>query len=365
MKRSPLFLFLALSFIISCSPKEQPITEKEALDFAQKLELSVAKKSSNILDSIFYVPVFARRVANQSGETYNIKFVREVSGAILKMNLGKEILRSMGKTGTYEFLRHYEKDKHHHIVYRLFADDGLNYYDIELVKYNNEIKASDIFMLTSGEPLSKTLAHTLMLFTKHENEKKGKATQYQDHLREIKALIREHQFEDAKKYFEKLPASFKREKIFMIMNISICSNLGNDLHKQALVQLESKFPNDPSTQLFLIDSYLLDKDYDHALKAVNIIDSSVKIDPFLNYFRGNICSQKNDHAAAIVYYELLRKQKPGFADGIIELINSYIMTGENDKAKKLIAEYSANKKFDQTKLETIKMLYPDFVPLNL
>jgi uncharacterized protein YcbK (DUF882 family) len=37
------------------------------------------------------------------------------------------------------------------------------------------------------------------------------------------------------------------------------------------------------------------------------------------------------------------------------------MTGENDKAKKLIAEYSANKKFDQAKLETIKMLYPDFV----
>ena len=59
MKRSPLFLFLALSFIISCLPKEQPITEKEALDFAQKLELSVAKKSSNILDSIFmclYLP---------------------------------------------------------------------------------------------------------------------------------------------------------------------------------------------------------------------------------------------------------------------------------------------------------------------
>jgi hypothetical protein len=74
---------------------------------------------------------------------------------------------------------------------------------------------------------------------------------------------------------------------------------------------------------------------------------------------------KNDHAAAIVYYELLRKQKPGFADGIIELINSYIMTGENDKAKKLIAEYSANKKFDQAKLETIKMLYPGFVSLNL
>jgi tetratricopeptide (TPR) repeat protein len=361
MKRRSLFLFFALSFIIGCSPKEQPITEKEAINFAQKLELSVAKKSSNMLDSIFYVPVFARRVANQSGETYNIKFVREVSGAILKMNLGKEILRSMGKTGTYEFLKHYEKDKHHHIVYRLFADDGLNYYDIELVKYNNEVKASDIFMLTSGESLSKTLAHTLVLFAKHENEKKGKATQYQDHIREIKALVREHQFEDAKRYYDKLPSSFKKEKIFMIMNISICSKLGDDLHKEALVQLESKFPNDPSTQLFLIDSYLLDKDYDHALKAVDIIDSSVKIDPLLNYFRGNICSQKNDHTAAIVYYELLKKQKPGFADGIIELINSYIITGETDKAKKLIAEYSANKKFDQAKLETIKMLYPDFV----
>src|SRR5688572_11607590 len=361
-KNSFLFLLLFTFLIKSCSPKEQPITKKEAIEFAKKLEYTIARRSSNMLDSVLYLPAFARRVANEFGVTYDRTLASQVSSAILKMKFGRETIKSLGKEGTFEFLQHYEKNKRHHIIFRLFADAGLNYYDLELIKFKNQIKAADIFMLTTGENWSKTLAQTMIVFAKHENKKQGKAAvKYLDHLEEIKALIKEKQFENAKKYYDRLPEDFKKEKVFMIMNISICAGLGNDLHKAALVQLESNFPNDASTQLFLMDSYLLDEDYDHALTAVDVIDSAVKIDPLLNFFRGNICSQKEDYAAAVGYYELLKKQKPEFADGIIELINGYFMLGENEKAKNLIVEYQFNKKFKQEKLQTIKSLYPDLV----
>jgi len=64
-----LFLLLFTFLFESCSPKEQSITKKEAIEFAKKLEYTTAKRSSNMLDSVFYVPAFAKRIASHSGTT--------------------------------------------------------------------------------------------------------------------------------------------------------------------------------------------------------------------------------------------------------------------------------------------------------
>jgi tetratricopeptide (TPR) repeat protein len=358
-----LFLcFLFGLFLNACSPKEQKLSKEEAIAFSQKLQAAMARQSPNMVDSIFYIPVFAKRVADYGNIAFNGKLMSNVSTAILNAKWGKEILRSMGKDGSFEFVRHYEKEKRHHAIFRLYSSAGVNYFDFELVKYKDEIKAADIYVFTLGQNISESLAEVIDIFEKHEKNKEGQEKyQYQKHLKEIKALIRERQFQDAKKYFDKLPESFKKERLFMVMNITICSELDDDLYKAALVQLESKFSNDPSTQLFLIDSYILDKDFDHALEAIDVLDNAVKTDPLLNFLRGNIYAQKEDYSKAIFCYEQLKKDKPEFDDGIIELMNAYFTTGEVEKGKELVSEYQENKSLDQEKLGTIKMLYPQYV----
>ena len=358
-----LFVFSIFTLLLSaCSPKEQKLSKEEAIDFAQKIQASMRKQSPNMFDSIFYIPVFAKRVAAYGNLTFSGKLMGEVSTAILKAKWGKEILRSIGKDGSFEFVRHYEKEKHHHAIFRLYCSEGINYFDLELVRFKDQIKAADMYVFTLGQNISEALADVIDVFDKHEKGKSGQLKyQYQNHLKEIKALVRERQFEEAKKYFDKLPESFKKEKLFMVVNITICSELDEDLYKAALVQLESKYPNEPSTQLFLIDSYIIDKDFDHALNAVDILDSAVRTDPLLNFLRGNIYAQKEDYSKAILCYEQLKKDKPEFDDGIIELMNAYFTTGEVEKGKELVAEYQANKSLSQEKLETIKMLYPQYV----
>lgn len=361
MKKLFLF-FLITALLAACSPKEQILTKEEAIAFSQKLESAMARQSSNMLDSIFYIPVLAKRVAENSNLKYNAKLLGDVSTAMAKANWGKEILRTVGKDGSFEFVRQYDKANHQHALFRLYTAGGLNYFDIELVKYKNEIKAADIYVYTLGQNISETLGEVVGIFENHEKDKTGDGKfNYQKHLKEIKALMREKQFEQAKKYYEKLPESFKKERLFMVMNITICAEIDEDKHKEALTLLESKFPDDPSTQLFLIDSYLLDKDFDHALNAVDVLDSAVKIDPFLNFLRGNIYAQKEDYAKAIEYYELLKKEKPAFDDALIELMNAYFVSGDLEKGQALVAEYQANKKYDQDKLEIIKMLHPQYV----
>src|SRR5688500_5841959 len=172
-KNSLLFLLLFTFLIEGCSPKEQPNTKKEAIEFAKKLEYTIAKRSSNMLDSVFYAPAFAKRIANHSGIKYNSKFVNNVSDAMHNLKWGKDIIRSMGKEGTYEFVRHYEKNQHHHAIFRLFSDEGFNYYDFELVKFNNQVKAVDIYVFSLGEDISKTFANTMNIFEKYEKEKQG------------------------------------------------------------------------------------------------------------------------------------------------------------------------------------------------
>src|SRR4030095_9414610 len=109
------------------------------------------------------------------------------------------------------------------------------------------------------------------------------------------------------------------------------------IYKKALDEFEKIYANDPSAQLSLIDAYILRRDYPKALKAIDIIDTALHTDPFLNYFRALIVSQMNDVERAIQYLEALRKDKPEFVNGIIELISNYLFVENYDKAEKLVS----------------------------
>jgi hypothetical protein len=103
---------------------------------------------------------------------------------------------------------------------------------------------------------------------------------------------------------------------------------------------------------------------DFCIEKIQALLFYVKPDPMLNFYRLNICGCIPEYTRGFRYFKLLKKQKPEFTTGIVELIYHYKLKMENDKAEKLVAEYYANKNFGQQKQEAIKVLYPDLVPDN-
>ena len=355
-----LSLLLLPIIFFSCQPQQETIVKEQALNFAKKLEYSLKKRDPKIFDSIINFSVFGRRVAIEANSKPSNSFSKSVSDAMQKRKFGEQMVASLGKDGTYEFINYYELEGKHHLIFRLYSAEGLNYHDMELVKIDGKIKAADMFIYLTGENLSKTLGSIMGKLEKYLKENsEAHSKDFTKQLTEIKSLMNDKKYEEAKKLFNMLPASIKKEKVFLVYNIMISSELGDEAYQRSMEDFEALYAGDAASQLALIDAYIIRKDFSKALNAVNIIDSAVKKDPLLHFYRAMIYTQMNDVANTIKFLELLKKEKPGFEDGWIELIANYADTRQYEKAKLLVAEYKNNNLFNQDNLENIRYLYPD------
>lgn len=364
VKQLVLLLLLPL-WIISCAEKEQPLSKEEAIALGKRLQASVERGHSQLFDSLFMNPVFVDRIAQAAGESMGTAYKKSLTDALKKRTIGREMLKSMSPDDTYEFLRYYEKDQRHHLIFRMYGNSGINYHDIELVKINDRIGLADMFVYMGGENFSKTLARAMELMVDQvEKKSEDGALSAVKSVQEIRSLMNRQQYEKARQLYEELPAEFKKDKAMQLMHLSIVSELDRDQYHQALAAFEKQFGQDPAAQLALFDLYFLNKDYDKALKVMDVLDASVQGDPLLNLYRSIIYSHMGQPDKSIHCLEALYKAKPDFDNGVLELIANYIEANEKEKAETLIATYRANKKFDQQKLENLKYLYPYFEALN-
>ena len=322
------FLACALMTLVmwSCKNEEpQPVTKEEALDFAYKIESSLRDGRHEVFDSLFHETVFSQKVAEGAGAKSDKSFLKGVRQGLRNMQLGKEILGSMKEQGTYELVNHYVKDNNYHLVFRLYAADGINYHDMELIKMDGRIHAADMYIYMNGETFSKTLSSVMATMFDYVKEKdKSAVDQYAWYMKEVKTLMAQQKYAEAKATLEKLPAEFQKEKLFRSLNLQISSQLGDEAYREALDEFELNYAADAGAQLALIDAYFLKKDYKKVLRAIDVVDSAVNHDPVLHYYRALAYSQMNDVANTVKCLETLQKEKPGFGDGMLELIANYV-----------------------------------------
>lgn len=352
-------ILLLIPFIaFNCKTKEQPITKDEALSFAKNLESSVGIRSGKAFDNFFEEDVFIDRISDLTGSESKKDIISGARAAIQNADLGKEIIISMGKDGTYEFVKHYEKDSRHHIIFRLFGEGGLNYHDIELVKTKNTIRAADIYVLITGENFSKTIADLLVSMEGlYSKSGKNSISKHSADMKKFKQLIQQRSFSEAKKIFHQLPSELRDSKPFRLMYLSVLSETDMKAYQEELNSFEKDFSNDASAQLSLIDGFIVKGEFEKAQRAINIVDSTIKGDPFLHYYRALLYNQMDDIEKNIEHLEILHREMPHFGDGVLELVASYAETNQIEKARKLMDEYRNNKSFDQSKADDFVLYY--------
>lgn len=339
----------ALLLLIACKSKTlQPITKVEAIAFAEKIEKGINNGNGAVLDSTIDFDMIADEVVKISGNSNKSSLKKGLKQGWEKNKLGVQIVNNLGESGTYEFVREYEKEGHPHIIFRMYSDNGLNYHDFDLIKYNNEVHIKDVFIYLTGENISITMANTLNTAMRDHSET----------ILNLRTLFQQKEYATAKKAYESLPPTVQKDKLVQLVYLEIASQLDNETYTKALAGFEKLYGNEPSVQLALLDVYFMNGDYDRAIKAVNEIDATTQ-DPFLDYYRGLLYNQKGDAAQSTAMLERLYKNKPTFEDGIVELISNYINDKEYKRADTLINTYKHNTSFNQEKLSNLRDLYPD------
>jgi len=364
VKKLVLLLLLPL-FLLSCEEQEQPLTKEEAVALGKRLQTSVENGHSQLFDSLFMNPVFVDRIIKESGEMLGKKYKKALTDALKKRTIGREMLKSMSADDTYEFLRHYEKDQRHHLIFRMYGSSGINYHDIELTKVNDRIGLADMYVYMTGENFSKTLSRVMVLLVDRASEQsEDNALSAAKSVQEIRNLMNRQQYDKALELYTALPADFKKDKAIQLMHISIVSELDEEQYREALTAFEKQYGQDPSAQLSLFDLYFLNEDYEKALKVLDVLETSIQGDPVLNIYRSVLYTRMEQPQKSIQALETLYEAKPDFENGVLELIANYIEVKESKKAETLIGTYRANKKFNQQKLDNLKFLYPDFAALD-
>ncbi|MDX2047310.1 MAG: hypothetical protein SFU87_11020 [Chitinophagaceae bacterium] len=325
---------------------------------SRTIEIHVRNKRTAVMNNIFDPNEFGVRIAVQGNNKIDKSFIRGVIQGIKEARFGEQVIQAMGKKGTYKFIKHYEKSGNQHLIFRLYADNKVNYHDYELVKSGDKVKAADIFIYLTGENLSETLARALVKMDEMGNKLSRDEDFKADDLKKIKKLMNEKKFEEAKAYFDKMPSGIKKEKLFLFINMQICAQLNDSLYLESMENYSKLYPQEPNTFLLMIDYYALKDDYRNVLEYINRLDSLIDKDPFLDYYRAIAHKQIGEKEKAAECLERLYREMPDFSEGVIELIACYFDADKEKEAIGLAKAYKSSKSFDEDHMNSLLLLYP-------
>jgi len=350
---------LFILFAAACSEPEKPVTKEEAAALGKSLKSNIGHRKSNWLNEVLDIKAFESRIREAAHNKLNETMLKGAMKSMESGDFGEQVIKSLGKSGSYELVKQYEKNNHQHLVFRMY-NDQLNYHDFELIKKGDKIKIADIFIYTTGENLSASLAESLMSMNEQLSAVSKVDPQELQKIQLIKSYIQRKDSEKASELYKTLPGLLRAQKLYKIMYIQIASGLGNEEYLAALNKFQQEYPDAPNMYLLMIDAYFLKKDFPGALRCVNSLDSLINKDPFLDFYRAVIYKQNNEPANALVSLEKLHQYMPDFGTGTLQLINAYLDEKQLDKAVALTETYKKGKNVDEQTLEALYLMYPDY-----
>lgn len=355
--RTAISIFHALLIMIllgSCKQPVKPVTKEEAAKFARELQLSIEQRDEFFFDEALDKAELLKR-AGYIKRKNNDQAAAQLGAS---MKLGSTIIKSLSEKGTYQLVKHYEKNNVQHLIFRMYEQGRLNYHDLELLHTDNKVKIGDVYVYTTGENLSETLRMINQQMTEISGKNSFSKDHYLDDISTMKKLVVEEKHEEANEIYSKIPVEVQRIKVMQIVHLLIASGLDSTTYNNALEEYKRYYPNDPASHLMSIDGYFMNKEYAKGLNAVNELDKMINKDPLLDYYRYLFYSTMNDDTQSKECLLRLVKNMPDFQDGYIELILTYADEEKNMEAKSLIRQYKEKKAFDQEYLSMAIAGYP-------
>ncbi len=210
--------------------------------------------------------------------------------------LPAQLAQSIANGGSVDLLRFVEVDHQKRARMRLVHPNngGVNYIDFILGRDGaGQVVAQDMYIFYSGELLSQTVRRLAVQMAAQGNQSllerlKGTESEFVKHIGDVEGIttaLAAKNGGEAARLFDALPDSLKQNKTLKLMHIQIAELQGDTQYTQAIADFRAAFPNDPASDLISIDYYLLKKQYDKSLEAVNKLDSSLGGDPYLNVIR--------------------------------------------------------------------------------
>jgi tetratricopeptide (TPR) repeat protein len=346
----------------SCRFVRPPVTDQEALDFAKKIETSIARQDMTVLDNAIDDRLFAAQVLRKAGQQFNLTLAERARAAISELRLGHTVMADVKESGAYKLVRHYQVNGRQHLLFRLGGGaDGINYHDFELARGAQGVRADDAYIYISGTNLTDAVMSKLLPGYGLANMSDDDRTNAQV-KREAEQYLEGGNPEEANTYYLQASEKARKQHNFQQLHLKIARKLSDSAYLQAMEEYRTNFPQEAYAYMMLFSYYSDKKDYPATLDALDNFDRLLPNDPFLDYYRGLLYKVMDKPAQSRIALKRLHNSDPLFGGAVVELMDSYVRGGTPDSAATLIKEAERLKNITPEQLDNIKKVYPTIAP---
>ena len=288
------------------------ITEAEAKQFTDTMIQAIRSNNPAAIANGIDLDALVKISTQDLGVSEaNLRGFTEGMKNSLSQNTGltAQLGESVANGGSCDLMRYVDVDGRKRARVRLVHANysGVNYIDFVLGRNaSGQVVAQDLYIFYSGELLSQTVRRAAVQLAAHDNRSileklKGAEPEFLKHADDIQRIAQDVQSGNtagAAQIYDSLPESLKQDKSLKLIHIRIAEKQGEAQYAQALSDFRAAFPNDPASDLLAIDFYVLRKQYDKSLQAIDNLDKAVGGDPYLDTMRAFIHVIEKQYGAA-------------------------------------------------------------------
>jgi len=349
--------------IPSAQEPKSDITEKEATEFARRIERDQAAGRERAFDALFD---FEGLIEDASlGLELTAQEKSDFIKGARKSSMGAQISAAGGNS--YRCLRSRVIDGRRVLTFRLWSEQGLNYHDLRLKKTPGGLRIADNFIYLSGESTLSIMRRGTLAIAANDPVRRKKvpewAVDFLNNMRKILEFQREARSErpqDALKTFAGFPESLRKDRMIQVLRILAAAKVGDKEFLEAEAEYSRHFPEDSCKDLICFDALILRKDFPAALKSIDRIDKSVGGDPLLNFHRGTIHLEMGKVAESRAFGLKAAKDVPYLQEPRWLLVTVALNEKEHAETVKLLEGLERDFKLVMENFDTIPD-YADFV----
>ncbi len=337
------------------SAQNIPVTDSEAEKLSINLEESINHKDPEMLNHLIYFPEFIKRTGSGSHLRDNVDTLTKIANGFGLFKIGNGVLET-AKNGSFSLVHRFVQNEEIHLLFRAFGDGGLNYEEITLIKVKDSVRAADIFSYELGESYARLFSY-LMDDIKSPDAHES-MTSREKYGSIFENALKNKNYSVARSAFEKFDEQTQNDKHLSLQYMLACKHLGEKLFRKSVDRFTALFPEEPTPYLLKMAAYVDTKDYADYGGAIDKLDTLVHIDPFLNYFRGNLIMKMGDLEGALHFYELAFEYDPGIWQNTEKLVACKVRNNELVEANDAIKLYSRTPGYKKDLVESLYANYP-------
>lgn len=181
-KTSIAAILLGLILLAGCHAKDRGTNKQESIDlnketvcaFAQQIADGIVHGHAEAIDDVFD----AKNIQELVSENSIVYSGFDVDGAQpffdKCLHLGGQFVAAVSNGGDFHFVKHYEKEGEHHIIFRSYDNFNVNFCDFVVDTSDGKMLIEDGFIYNTGCNLSKniesSMLYNLMLQTNPNDE---------------------------------------------------------------------------------------------------------------------------------------------------------------------------------------------------